>query len=156
MHALQDLGERLVTLPPEKIERLALPEALHDAVIEAAGITAREARRRHMQYIGKLMRAADPEPIREAIAVMEGKSRQLAARLHRLERWREQLLADEAVLGEIATACPGADLQHLRSLRRAALKEREAGQPPRKFREIFRVLRDLDSLQSEDSADDGE
>ena len=63
--------------------------------------------------------------------------------MHRLERLREQLLEDEQIIGTIADTWPGADLQYLRTLRRNALKEREAARPPKSFREIFRVLREL-------------
>ena len=46
--------------------------------------------------------------------------------------------------GDVARAYPAADIQHLRQLRRNALKEAEQGKPPRAFREIFRVLRQLE------------
>ena len=80
--------------------------------------------------------------------------------MHRLERLREQLLEDEQTIGTIAETWPGADLQYLRTLRRNALKEREAARPPKSFREIFRVLRELqdaqDAAEEAAAADDGE
>ena len=150
MHALQDLGERLVDLPTERLSRLDLPEELRSAVREARRITSHEGRRRQMQYIGRLMRSIDPEPIREAIAALDGRSAAEIARHHRLERLRARLLADEGVLAELGG--PGADLQRLRQLRRNALKEQAEGRPPRAFRELFRLLRDL---ESEESVDEG-
>ncbi|HRQ36091.1 MAG TPA: DUF615 domain-containing protein, partial [Chiayiivirga sp.] len=78
-----------------------------------------------------------------------GVSRAETARQHRLERLRSDLLEDEKILGNIARDWPGADLQHLRVLRRNALKEREQGKPPRAYRELFRVLRDLDVVATE-------
>lgn len=142
MQALQDLGEQLVALSPERLKKVPLPENLHDAIRAAQGFRM-EARRRQLQYIGKLMRKIDPAPIQAQLEAFAGNSAAEIARMHRLERLREQLLEDEQTLGRIAETWPEADLQVLRTLRRNALKEREAGKPPKSFREIFRVLREL-------------
>lgn len=144
MHALQDMGAELVELSPERLGRIEMPEALRSAIREAQRLTKHEARRRQMQYIGRLMRDADPAPIREALDAAKGASAIENARQHRLERLRERLLEDEAVLTEIGAAHPGADITRLRQLRRNALKDRDEGRPPRAFRELFRLLRELD------------
>ena len=155
MHALQDMGEQLVELSAERLAQMALPDELRDAVREAQRITKHGGRRRQMQYIGRLMRSIDAEPIREALAAIEGRSAVETARQHRLERLRLRLLEDETVLTEIARTHPHADLQHLRQLRRNALKEQEQTKPPRAFRELFRALRDLDAQepQAEETAE---
>lgn len=144
MHALQDLGAELVELSVGQLKRINLPEDIFDAVRECQKITAHGARRRQIQYLGKLMRNADDAPIRAGLALLRGESSAETARLHRLERFRARLLEDEAVLAEITAAWPGADLQQLRQLRRNALKEQEAGKPPKSFRAIFQVLQELD------------
>lgn len=143
MHELQALGERLVTLNPDQLRSAGLPEDLHEAVLEAQRIPGRESRRRQMQYIGRLMREVDPEPIREKIAAWDGLSREHAATLHGIERWRERLLDDEAAIEEFLRERPGADSQRLRSLIRNARAEREAAQLPKSYRELFRLLRDI-------------
>jgi ribosome-associated protein len=102
-----------------------------------------------LQYIGKLMRNIDPAPIQAAIDEIDGVSAIANARLHALERLRERFLEDEGVLNEIAQRAPAADFQHLRQLRRNALKEKEESKPPRAYRELFRVLRELEE-QSND------
>lgn len=145
MHALQDLGEQLVALSLDQLKKVPMPEALADAVREAKRITKHEARRRQMQYVGRLMRNADPEPIQAQLDIFNGTSKVEVARQHRLERLREDLLADEKTLQAIGQAWPQADFQQLRTLRRNALKEREQSRPPKAFRELFRVLRDLDA-----------
>lgn len=142
MLALQDLGEQLVALSPERLKKVPLPETLYEAIRAAQGFKM-EARRRQLQYIGKLMRKIDPEPIQAQLDIFAGNSAAEVAKMHRLERLREQLLEDEQIIGTIADTWPGADLQYLRTLRRNALKEREAARPPKSFREIFRVLREL-------------
>ncbi|MEY3200781.1 MAG: hypothetical protein RIR70_331 [Pseudomonadota bacterium] len=144
MHALQDLGEELVALSPERLSKVPLPDNLRAAIEEAQRIKSHEGRRRQLQLVGKLMRSAEPEPIRALLDAFNGASKEETARLHRLERLREAFLADEAVLTEIMNTWPGADSQHLRTLRRNALREREKMKPPRSYREIFRLLRDLE------------
>jgi len=146
MQALQDLGEQLVALSPERLKKVPLPETLYEAIRAAQGFKM-EARRRQLQYIGKLMRKIDPEPIQAQLDIFAGNSAAEVARMHRLERLREQLLEDEQTIGTIAETWPEADLQYLRTLRRNALKEREAARPPKSFREIFRVLRELQEAQ---------
>lgn len=143
MTELQDLGAELVALSVDQIKKIGLPDDLREAVHAAQRITQHEARRRQLQYIGKLMRSLDPEPIRAAIDDIKGVSAAANARLHALERLRTRFLGDEQVISEIAAAHPQADLQHLRQLRRNALKEQELGKPPRAFRELFRVLREI-------------
>jgi len=144
MHELRDLGAELVELSVGQLKRLKLPENIFDTVRECQKITAHGARRRQIQYLGKLMRGVDDEPIRAGLAMLRGESAAETARLHRLERFRVRLLEDEAVLAEIAAQWPGVDLQHLRTLRRNALKEKENNKPPKNFRAIFQVLQELD------------
>ena len=145
MVELQSLGEDLVELSSERIKKIDIPEDLRSAVSDAQRMTRHdEAKRRQMQYIGKIMRHVDVEPIRAALALVRGESASETARLHRLERLRTELLADETVLQVIATDYPAVDLQHLRSLRRAALKEQEQNKAPRSYRAIYQLLKDLE------------
>lgn len=150
MEDLQALGEELAALSTDRIKRIEIPEDLRDAVREAQRMTRPdEAKRRQMQYIGKLMRNVDVEPIRQALAQVRGESASETAKLHRLERLRSEFLENEKVLHEIATLYPSLDLQHVRSLRRAALKEREQNKPPRSYRAIFQLLKELDNGEAE-------
>lgn len=144
MHELRDLGAELVELSVGQLKRIKLPENIFEAVRECQKITAHGARRRQVAYLGKLMRGVDDEPIRAGLAMLRGESSAETARLHRLERFRTRLLEDEAVLAEIAALWPSVDLQHLRTLRRNALKEQENNKPPKNFRAIFQVLQELD------------
>jgi ribosome-associated protein len=144
MHELRDLGAELVDLSVGQLKRVNLPEDLLAAVRECQKITSHGARRRQIMYIGKMLRNVDEEPIRAGLALIRGDSAAENARLHRLERMRTRLLEDEAVLSEIAATWPGVDLQHLRQLRRNAVKEQEGNKPPKNFRALFQVLQDLD------------
>ena len=143
MHALQDVGAALVKLNNQQLAQLTLPEELADAVREAKRLTKHEAIRRQMQYIGRLMRGVDAEPIAAQLAAWRGDSNEETARLHELERWRERLLANDEALTEFAAQHAGIDTQALRNLIRNARKEAELGKPPKNSRALFRALREI-------------
>jgi ribosome-associated protein len=143
MHELQALGARLVELNSDQLDEVGLPEDLRDAIEFARRTTKHEARRRQMQYIGKLMRSVDPAPIREKLKIWDGVSAEHTAQQHRVERWRDRLLEDESAVEELLRAHPGIDARRLRALARKARDERTSGTPPRAYRELFRVLREI-------------
>lgn len=140
---LQKLGAALIELPPVQLDALELPAQLLAAVRDAQRITSHGARRRQVQFIGKVMRKIDPEPVRAALAAIAGSSATARARQKRLEQWRERLIGDDAALTEFAGGHAGADLQALRTLIRNSRKEIAEQKPPRAQRELFRVLRDF-------------
>ncbi|CAG0124924.1 hypothetical protein RHDC2_00770 [Rhodocyclaceae bacterium] len=140
---LQDIGEQLVGLSTDKLKELDLPERLFDAVQEMKRINKFGAQRRQMQYIGRLMRDVEPAPIVAKLEAWSGKSHQHIAWLHQIERWRDRLLENEGALTELLADHPAADAQRLRTLIRNAQKEKELLKPPKSYREIFQVLRDI-------------
>lgn len=142
MHALQDLGEALVALTPAQLARIELPERLADAIAEAKRISGFEARRRQMQYIGKIMRDVDATAIAEHVERIRGDRRHDNARHHEIERWRERLLVEDAACAELAAAVPGIDMQQIRSLVRNARNEQARGLAPKSSRALFRLLRE--------------
>jgi ribosome-associated protein len=144
-HELQDLGVALVELPDNRLDSLALSEPLLDAVREYKRTRSHEGRRRQMQYIGKLMRRADTEPIRQAVNDMQlGRAKDSLA-LHQAERWRAELIASDDALTRWAAEHTDSDMQQLRSLVRSARKdaalvpEKRSG---RAFRELFQFVKD--------------
>jgi ribosome-associated protein len=145
MQELQDLGEELADLPSDWLKKIDIPENLRDALFEAQRMSSHGAKRRQLQYVGKVMRDLEAEPIRAALANLRGESAVEVARMHRLERLRTRLMEDEQALSDIANTFPDADLQHLRALRRSALKEQEGQKPPRSYRAIFQTLKDLEA-----------
>lgn len=157
VHALQKLGTELVALNTAQLAQFNLPERLAEAVAEAQRITNFEGRRRQMQYIGKLMRDIEPEPIRARLDVLRGVARESTAGQHRIEHWRDRLLGEnDNALTEFAAAHPRADLQHLRSLIASIRRDRANGRPPKNYRELFRALRAVVApSQPADDAGDG-
>jgi len=152
MLALQDLGAQLVELNERQLETMQLPESLLEAVQEARRLTKHEARRRQMQYIGRLMRDIDAAPIRDRIEERLGQGREHTAQLHALERWRDELLAADPALARFLQEHPGADSQKLRTLIRNARREQSASPPLKSYRELFRVLREM-TTKEEPAAD---
>jgi ribosome-associated protein len=104
MTALQDLGAELVELSRERLAKIEMPERLRDALLDAQRFTKHEARRRQMQYIGKIMRDIDAAPLRAAMDEIKGVSEAANIRQHQLERLRTRLMEDEAVFSEVALA----------------------------------------------------
>ena len=141
MHALQTLGETLAKLPGEQLSKLDLPDPLRDAILEARQISARGALRRQLQYIGRLMRDVDAGHIRDQLESVQAGAVKDVAILHRAERWREQLLADEAALAGFVSSFPSTDVQKLRTLLRNAKRESEQQKSRRYFRELLRSIR---------------
>lgn len=148
MQALQELGSALVELDAAHFSQLAaeadLPERLVDAIVEARGITAWGGRRRQLQFVGKLMRGVDPEPIRKRLDAWAHNRGEEAARVRALERWRERLLEDPSALDELAATHPGLDRAHFRALVAKARDERARASPPHAYRELYRQLKALD------------
>lgn len=144
MDALQDLGGELVDLSNDQLKQLNLPDTLLIAVKDAKKLTnARGAQKRQLQYIGRLMRDIDPEPIQAKMDEWKGVSKEATIKLHLLERWRERLLENESALGEFLASYPGVDVQYLRTLIRNAHKERDASKPPKSSRALFKLLREI-------------
>ena len=147
MHALQDLGEALIELSPARFAALAaeldLPERLVEAIDEARTITAWGGRKRALQYVGKLMRSVDPEPIQRRLDAWAQGHHQDAAHQHALERWRERLLAEPDALDALAVDQPTLDRPRFRALIAKARQEHERGGPPHAYRELFRELKML-------------
>jgi len=143
MHELQSLGEALVRLPASRLAALDLPERLADAVEQTRAIGKHEARRRQMQYIGRLMRDVDPAPIRARLAQWTEAPAAEKARLASIERWRERLLAESGALDTLCAAIPHADRALLSALLTRVRAERAHAAPPHAYRELFRVLNTL-------------
>lgn len=129
-------------LSDSELARIPMPDALREAVQAARHMTARGALARQRQYLGRLMREIDPEPIRDALDAVHARGTAHAARFHRLERWRDRLLAEgDDALEALIAEYPQVDVQQLRSLVREATRERKLGKPPQAARALFRYLR---------------
>ncbi len=143
MQALQDIGEELVKLPANKLERLALPDELRRAVEDCRRFNKHGAIRRQMQYIGKLMRGVDGEPIARQLAAWRGESDEEKALLHRIERWRDRLIENDEALTLFLNDHPQADATQLRQLIRNARQEAAQSKPPKSSRAIFKLVREV-------------
>ena len=143
MEDLQKLGEELVGLKPAVLAKFPLTEDLAEAIADAQRFK-NEARRRQLQYIGKLMRFIDPEPIQAALDKVRNKHSQATAVLHKLEVLRDRVVEEgDSAIADVMELYPSADRQRLRQLARQAAKEKKAGKPAKSYREIFQVLKEL-------------
>jgi ribosome-associated protein len=161
MLALQKLGEQLVAEPKDRVMRVPLPDDVRDAILECQRIKDHEGRRRQMQFVGKKMRSLQADQVAAIQKVLDGwrgVSKAQTAALHALERHRDRLLADDKALTELLAQHPETDAQHLRTLIRNARKEQAESKPPKAFREIFHILKQLsvqtDEKETYDAEDD--
>ncbi|MCA0973175.1 DUF615 domain-containing protein [Halomonas denitrificans] len=147
MHELQALGERFIAMRPDERARFPLSDDLLRAIEETDRIRAREARRRHMQYVGKLMRKEDLDAIQAVFDEIEQAQVQRDHAFLRLEKWRDRMIeeGDDAVEPFLADY-PHADRQALRQLIRNARKEREQNKPPTNAKRLYKLLRDTAGL----------
>ncbi|WP_126943670.1 ribosome biogenesis factor YjgA [Xanthomonas sp. BRIP62409] len=154
-----DLGEKLVALTPAQLAKLPVPESLIPHIEESKRITSHIAHKRQLAFLAKHMRREDDETlaaIRDALDANSDTARREVAAIHRVERWRERLLAEgDVALAELLEAYPAANRQQLRQLVRNAIHERAKNKPPRAYRELFQVLRELSQEQGVGSGDSG-
>lgn len=144
MHELQKLGEELVSLSAAARAKVPLDDELKDALQLADKLgNKREALRRHIQFIGRLMRTRELEPIEQALAVLRNTNQAATRQFHKVEQWRDKLLADNDTVTDFIAAYPDVDVQQLRQLIRNAKKEQEKQQPPKAFRELFQLIKPL-------------
>jgi ribosome-associated protein len=143
-HARQKLGERLVGLSAEQLDRIDLPDELRAAVSVARKTTANVARRRHVKHVGSVLRRIDNEPIERALGVIDRGDYEQAYAFKKIEAWRDRLReGDTALIEEILTACPGAERQRLSQLARNARKEFEGGKGTKASKALFRYLNEV-------------
>lgn len=161
MEDLQKLGAELVDEPRDRVKRMEMPEDVRDAILECQTIKDHEGRRRQLQYVGKKMRSLEPEElavIKKTLDVWRGVSKAHVAATHALERQREKLLKDDSYLTELLSANPQLDAQRLRTLIRNAKKELAENKPPKAYREIYQIIKQLheDKKKASGATDDAE
>ena len=146
-HALQTLGLALAELSAERLAATEMPDALRSAIAEFRRTKSHEGRRRQLQYVGKLMRTADEDALREAVAAATVGSAKETLALHEAERWRAELIADDDAMTRWQQAHPDTDTQQLRSLVRAARRDAAALTPearqPKSHRELFQFIKPM-------------
>lgn len=151
MHELTQLGTRLSELPSNELMRIPLGDTLRNAVEKAPSVTANSARKRHLQYIGKLMRSADIDNIRAELDAISDEKDAVTRQLHSIENWRAKLIsAEKENLPLFLNKYPNTDTQILRQLLRACQKEKQNNKPPANFRKLFKFIRDVVSQSISD------
>lgn len=142
MTALQKLGEALVKLSANQLAKIPLSDQLSEAITVARELTSHEAKRRQLQYLGRLMREVDPQPIEEALSKIQNKSQISKAKFHLAERWRDRLIAEgDKQLEEFLTTYSEVDRQHLRQLVRNA-EQAKPGANTALFRYLKQIIED--------------
>jgi len=142
----QKLAEVLAALSSDALKSIPMDEAIKTAIAETPKIKSFEAIRRHKQYLGKLMRFLNEEEletIQKRLDAIQGVSKAETAKLHFLESYRDKLITNDETFTALIEKFPDMDIQNMRTLIRNARREKEQNKPPKAYREIFRVLKDL-------------
>ncbi len=143
MEALQKLGETLVELKPSVLAKFPLDDELRDAISDAKRFE-KEAKRRQMQLIGKMMRSREPEPIQAALDLLNNKHGQQSIALKKMELLRDQIVEQgDTAITSLIDEYPTANKQKLRQLARQAKKEKAAEKPAKAYRELFQYIKAL-------------
>lgn len=146
MHHLQSLGEKLAQLNPGQLEDLGLSGALTDALAATGKIRKHEAKRRHFQFIGKLMRAEDETTIARIEQYLIRIQQSHAVNtdtLHTIENWRDRILGNaNEEIENFLDEYPQADRQWLRQTVRQHQQESQNSRPPAAARKLFGYIRD--------------
>ena len=144
MLELTQLGTQLSELPSNELTRIPMGDTLRNAIEKAPSVTSNSARKRHLQYIGKLMRSADIDNIRAELNAISDEKDAVTRQLHAIEHWRDKLIgAEKESLPLFLNKYPNTDRQVLRQLLRACQKEKQNKKPPANFRKLFKFLRDV-------------
>ena len=141
MSGRQALGMQLAKLAPDTLKKIGLSEELLEAVLFYKKITANGALKRQAQFIGRLMRDTDPEPIQAYLNKLKGDNAEHNAAMQRLELLRERLVESDDALTELISNKPELPISELRTLIRNARREKEQNKPPKAFRELFQLLK---------------
>ena len=142
MLARQALGEKLLELSVDQLNRLDLPDDLKNALLQAKQIVKHGAKRRQLQFIGRLMRNADADDIQVQYEGITQHSAKAVQQLHKIEKWRERLLQEgDDGIQALVEELPNIDRNHLRQLIRTAQQEQSQNKPPRAFRKIFQLIK---------------
>lgn len=143
--ALQKLGEELIALKADELNKLSLPENLNEAVQTARRLQARGGLKRQRQYIGKIMRQIDHAAIAQQLETIKHQHDTNTAAFRKLESWRDRLLTDDkSALSEIIESHPDIDRQHINQLVRQAKRELQQEKPPAAARKLFKYLSSLE------------
>lgn len=140
MHALRELGVNLAELPLAILETLELSESLRAAIDDYRRIGHKNALKRQASFIGKILRREDADAIRAQLDAIQEDRHRATRQLHLVEQWRDRLLADASAFDAFLREAPNCDRQQLRSLLRAAAKEKQNGKPPASARKLFKLI----------------
>ena len=144
MEALQTLGRKLIELKPAQLKKVPISEDLAAAIRESYNIRQREATRRHLQFIGKLMRSEDAEKIQYALDQFDSSSQRYAQEFHQVESWRERLITeDNKCLSEFISEYSQTDVQHLRALVRNAKKDLQNAKNTGSAKKLFQYIKTI-------------
>ena len=147
MLALKDLGAALLDVPKSVYDSFPIPDELDEAIQTSHRIKSHIAKKRQLQYIGKVIRGIDYQPIQAAYDEWKNGRKKLSHEHHKIEELRDQLIdGKQEVLNRLISEHPECDIQQIRQMIRAAHQEKKLQKPPKHYRKLFKYLRQLKDI----------
>lgn len=141
---LRDMGEQLVLLAKSQLEKITLDDSLKAAIKEARRLKNLDARRRQLQYIGKLLRNIDVTEIKHSLEKLNHQSQTFRQHFAMLEKWRDRIINEGSdAIEDFIAQFPEADRQQLRNLQRQACREKSRNKPLTASDKLFKYIRQL-------------
>lgn len=141
---LCNIGEQLVLLAKSQLEKITLDDALEAAIKEARRLKSLDARRRQIQYIGKLLRNIDITEVVNSLDKLNHQSQTFRQHFAKLEQWRDRLIIEgNDAVEDFITHYPNTDRQQLRNLQRQACREKSLNQSSSATEKLFKYIRQL-------------
>lgn len=149
MHQITALGQQLVDLPAKKLNQVPLDDSLRYSIDQARTMKTGNAKRRQIQFIGKLMRKQDNSDIEHALNQFLEQDQQQINLHHLAEQWRDRLLTDNQAVTEFINQFPNQSVQQINQVLRAAISEQKKIKAstsgpiaPKETRKLFKLIRE--------------
>ncbi|MDC0127000.1 DUF615 domain-containing protein [Methylophilaceae bacterium] len=140
---IQQFGRKISELTISNIEAFKFPINIFEATIELKNLKSNSAKKRQVQYLGKLLREID---LTDAFLIMKQlkvTSQKEIQSNHIIEGWRDKLLSNNNSITEFVEKYPQIDRQSLRQTISNAQKEKEGNKPPKYLRQLFKLIKDI-------------
>jgi ribosome-associated protein len=140
---IQQFGRKISELTINNIEAFKFPLNIYEAVIGLKNLKSNSAKKRQVQYLGKLLREID---LTDAFLVMKQlkvSSQKEIQRNHIIEGWRDKLLSNNNSITEFVDEYPKIDRQSLRQTISNAQKEKKEDKWPKYSRQLFKLIKDI-------------
>jgi ribosome-associated protein len=144
---IQQFGRKISELTINNIEAFKFPINIYEATIGLKNLKSNSAKKRQVQYLGKLLREIDLTDAFITMKQLKVSSQKEIQRNHIIENWRDKLLSNNESITEFVDEYPEIDRQSLRQTISNAQKEKKDNKPPKYTRQLFKLIKDIVTIK---------